>query len=167
MMCLSIGTSQPVKFTEDGIALGALHAAKKNIVVACSAGNSGPSPSTLSNTAPWIFTVGSGSHDRTYSNSITLGNNVTIPGVGLARKFVPCCLLLNLCSFISILPIGSFINSTHYTKPFILGSLFLIKIGLYIYVFFLKRIKGPSNFVSFIFGSDKIVWGSHPKPISN
>ncbi|MBA0598827.1 hypothetical protein Gorai_005070, partial [Gossypium raimondii] len=32
----------------------------------------------------WIFTVGAASHDRVYSNSIILGNNVTIPGVGLA-----------------------------------------------------------------------------------
>jgi len=38
--------------------------------------------------SPWIFTVGAASHDRVYSNSIFLGNNVTIPGVGLARKFL-------------------------------------------------------------------------------
>ncbi|KAK9267629.1 hypothetical protein L1049_010060 [Liquidambar formosana] len=38
----------------------------------------------MSSFSPWIFTVGAAAHDRVYSNSIVLGNNVTIPGVGLA-----------------------------------------------------------------------------------
>ncbi|XP_050370550.1 subtilisin-like protease SBT5.6 [Argentina anserina] len=80
VMSLSIGTSQPVKLTEDGIALGALHAAKKNIVVACSAGNAGPAPSTLSNPAPWIFTVGASSLDRAFMSPVVLGNGLSIEG---------------------------------------------------------------------------------------
>ncbi|KAF2304591.1 hypothetical protein GH714_034536 [Hevea brasiliensis] len=49
------------------------------------AGNTGPSPKSMFSFSPWIFTVGATSHDRVYTNSIMLGNNVTIPGVGLAR----------------------------------------------------------------------------------
>ncbi|KAE8658719.1 Subtilase family protein isoform 3 [Hibiscus syriacus] len=39
------------------------------------AGNTGPSPKSMSSFSPWIFTVGAASHDRAYSNSIILGNN--------------------------------------------------------------------------------------------
>ncbi|KAI9126861.1 hypothetical protein K1719_002457 [Acacia pycnantha] len=48
------------------------------------AGNTGPSPMSMASFSPWIYTVGAASHDRTYSNSMVLGNNATIPGVGLA-----------------------------------------------------------------------------------
>lgn len=66
------------------IDMASLSAVKVGIFVVQAAGNTGPSPKSMSSFSPWIFTVGSASHDRTYSNSITLGNNVTIPGVGLA-----------------------------------------------------------------------------------
>lgn len=78
VLSISIGTANPVNFTKDGIALGALHATKKNIVVACSAGNSGPAPSTLSNPAPWIVTVGASSLDRTFVSPVVLGNGMRI-----------------------------------------------------------------------------------------
>ncbi|XP_013600894.1 PREDICTED: subtilisin-like protease SBT2.5 [Brassica oleracea var. oleracea] len=61
-----------------------LSAVKAGIFVVQAAGNTGPSPKSMSSFSPWIFTVGAATHDRVYSNSITLGNNVTIPGVGLA-----------------------------------------------------------------------------------
>ncbi|KAK9936687.1 hypothetical protein M0R45_013515 [Rubus argutus] len=80
VLSISIGTAHPVNFTKDGIALGALHATKKNIVVACSAGNSGPAPSTLSNPAPWIVTVGASSLDRTFVSPVVLGNGMRIEG---------------------------------------------------------------------------------------
>ncbi|XP_008225702.1 PREDICTED: subtilisin-like protease SBT2.2 [Prunus mume] len=66
------------------IDMALLSAVKAGIFVVQAAGNTGPSPKSMSSFSPWIFTVGSASHDRVYSNSIILGNNVTIPGVGLA-----------------------------------------------------------------------------------
>ena len=78
VLSLSIGTTQPVNYTDDGIAIGALHAIKKNIVVSCSAGNSGPGPGTLSNPAPWIITVGASSLDREFLSPVVLGNGVKI-----------------------------------------------------------------------------------------
>lgn len=63
-----------------------LSAVKAGIFVVQAAGNTGPSPKSMSSFSPWIFTVGAATHDRVYSNSITLGNNVTVSGVGLARK---------------------------------------------------------------------------------
>ncbi|KAL0352918.1 UNVERIFIED_CONTAM: Subtilisin-like protease SBT5.6 [Sesamum angustifolium] len=63
-----------------GIAIGSLHAVKRNIVVACSAGNSGPTPSTVTNVAPWIITVGASSIDRVFSSPVLLGNGIQVQG---------------------------------------------------------------------------------------
>ncbi|KAL3851433.1 hypothetical protein ACJIZ3_013315 [Penstemon smallii] len=80
VLSISIGTKDPTPFNQDGIAIGALHAIKKNIVVACSAGNLGPAPSTLSNPAPWIITVGASSVDRKFIASVVLGNGLKLEG---------------------------------------------------------------------------------------
>ncbi|KAG9448134.1 hypothetical protein H6P81_014262 [Aristolochia fimbriata] len=81
VLSISIGTTgTPPKYTNDGIALGALHAARRNVVVVCSAGNSGPTPATVSNLAPWIITVGASSIDRLFPSPVLLGNGVQIKG---------------------------------------------------------------------------------------
>ncbi|XP_004232973.1 subtilisin-like protease SBT5.6 [Solanum lycopersicum] len=94
VISISIGTKQPQPFDQDSIAIGALHAMKKNIVVSCSAGNSGPAPSTLSNTAPWIITVGASSVDRKFLSPIVLGNGKkfmgqTVTPYKLKKKMYP------------------------------------------------------------------------------
>ncbi|AQL00148.1 Putative subtilase family protein [Zea mays] len=61
-----------------------LSAVKAGIFVVQAAGNTGPSPKSMSSYSPWIFTVGASAHDRVYNNYIVLGNNLTIQGVGLA-----------------------------------------------------------------------------------
>ncbi|KAJ0016438.1 hypothetical protein Pint_11438 [Pistacia integerrima] len=66
------------------IDMALLSAVKAGIFVVQAAGNTGPSPKSMSSFSPWIFTVGAASHDRVYSNSIYLGNDVVIPGAGLA-----------------------------------------------------------------------------------
>lgn len=78
VLSLSIGKSDPYNYTDDGIAIGALHAVKRDIVVSCSAGNSGPTPSTLSNVAPWIITVGASTVDREFYSPVILGNGLKI-----------------------------------------------------------------------------------------
>ncbi|KAK3041867.1 hypothetical protein RJ639_001235 [Escallonia herrerae] len=65
------------------IDMALLSAVKAGIFVVQAAGNTGPSPKSISSFSPWIFTVGAAAHDRVYSNSINLGN-ITISGVGLA-----------------------------------------------------------------------------------
>lgn len=70
------------------IDMALLSAVKAGIFVVQAAGNTGPPPKSMSSFSPWIFTVGATSHDRIYSNSIILGNNVTISGVGLACKSI-------------------------------------------------------------------------------
>ncbi|KAK9150991.1 hypothetical protein Syun_009300 [Stephania yunnanensis] len=66
------------------IDMALLSAVKAGIFVVQAAGNTGPSPKSIASFSPWIFTVGAAAHDRIYSNSLVLGNNITIPGVGLA-----------------------------------------------------------------------------------
>ncbi|WOG85034.1 hypothetical protein DCAR_0104220 [Daucus carota subsp. sativus] len=94
VISLSIGTQKPVAYDQDALAIGALHAAKKNIVVSCSAGNSGPSPATLSNPAPWVITVGASSLDRSFIAPVILGNGMKVEGqtvtpYKLKRKMYP------------------------------------------------------------------------------
>ncbi|XP_010315640.2 subtilisin-like protease SBT2.2 isoform X2 [Solanum lycopersicum] len=66
------------------IDMALLSAVKAGIFVVQAAGNTGPSPKSVASFSPWIFSVGASTHDRAYSNSILLGNNITISGVGLA-----------------------------------------------------------------------------------
>uniref|UniRef100_A0A0V0HEP5 Putative ovule protein n=1 Tax=Solanum chacoense TaxID=4108 RepID=A0A0V0HEP5_SOLCH len=45
------------EFSKNPIAIGAFHAVQKGIFVVASGGNDGPSPESVVNVAPWIFTV--------------------------------------------------------------------------------------------------------------
>ncbi|KAJ3695119.1 hypothetical protein LUZ60_000496 [Juncus effusus] len=81
VLSISIGSvGQPLSFLKDGIAVGTLFAAQKEIVVVCSAGNSGPGSATVSNLAPWMITVGASSIDRAFNAEIKLTNGNVIMG---------------------------------------------------------------------------------------
>lgn len=88
------------------IDMALLGAVKAGIFVVQAAGNTGPSPKSVSSFSPWIFTVGAAAHDRVYQNSIVLGNNLTITGVGLARKSIPYLIFCEV-SVISLLCLRS------------------------------------------------------------
>ncbi|KAF5816179.1 putative cucumisin [Helianthus annuus] len=79
VLSISLGLD-PNPFYLDGIAVGAFTAIQKGIFVACSAGNSGPSNSTLANEAPWILTVGASTLDRKIVASVSLGNKDVLDG---------------------------------------------------------------------------------------
>lgn len=70
-------------FFRDPVAIGAFSAIRQGIFVACSAGNSGPTASSLTNTAPWIATVGAGTLDRDFPANVQLGNGKQYTGVSL------------------------------------------------------------------------------------
>ncbi|XP_011102282.1 subtilisin-like protease SBT5.6, partial [Sesamum indicum] len=80
VISISIVPYQLSSYREDVIALGAFHAAKQDIVVVASCGNSGPAPSTVRNVAPWIISVAASSIDRVFSSPVLLGNGMKIEG---------------------------------------------------------------------------------------
>lgn len=57
---------------------GALHAVQKGITVVYAAGNSGPVPQVVGNTAPWVITVAASKIDRSFPTVITLGDKTQI-----------------------------------------------------------------------------------------
>ncbi|KAI9114251.1 hypothetical protein K1719_014901 [Acacia pycnantha] len=97
VLSVSIGRS-PVPNVNDimtnGISIGSFHAVSRGVLVVASAGNDGPELQTVSNVAPWIFTIASSSIDREFSNNNTLSNGLLMKGISLAtnstsRQLVP------------------------------------------------------------------------------
>ncbi|GAB4832956.1 hypothetical protein Ancab_006976 [Ancistrocladus abbreviatus] len=84
---LSISLGLPAQdapdFYENPISIGAFHSVQKGITVVCSAGNEGPSPSTIGNVAPWILTVAATAIDRDFETNVLLGNGKVIKGGGI------------------------------------------------------------------------------------
>nr|BAJ93872.1 predicted protein [Hordeum vulgare subsp. vulgare] len=79
----SLGTMKARKFYKDTTAVGAFHAVSKGIVVAVSAGNSGPGESTVVNVAPWFLTVAASTINRQFPADVVLGNGETFIGTSL------------------------------------------------------------------------------------
>lgn len=65
-----------------------LNAVKANILVVQAAGNGGPFAKTVTSFSPWVLSVAAGVDDRTFPNSITLGDKKVLKGTGLARKII-------------------------------------------------------------------------------
>lgn len=83
VISISIVGKLPVPFFQDAIAVGSFAAIQKGIFVSCSAGNTGPSNSTVSNDAPWILTVGASTTDRSFKVVAKLGNGEEFAGESL------------------------------------------------------------------------------------
>ncbi|CAI0435778.1 unnamed protein product [Linum tenue] len=76
---MSLGSDDPQPFFDDALAIGAFHAMKRGVLSSASAGNSGPSPATASNLAPWMLTVAASSMDRKFISQVVLGNGEIYP----------------------------------------------------------------------------------------
>ena len=61
--------------------------------MAASAGNSGPTTSTVAHPSPWITTVAAGTHNRNGTASVTLGNGATYTGASVATPVGPAPLI--------------------------------------------------------------------------
>nr|XP_010939822.1 subtilisin-like protease SBT1.7 [Elaeis guineensis] len=82
VLSLSLGGGMS-DYYRDSVAIGAFNAMEKGVLVSCSAGNAGPTDSSLSNVAPWITTVGAGTLDRDFPAYVVLGNGKNYTGVSL------------------------------------------------------------------------------------
>ncbi|KAL7206811.1 hypothetical protein ACSBR2_019504 [Camellia fascicularis] len=81
VLSVSLGSYPPLaSYVEDVLSIGSFHAVAEGISVVCSAGNSGPYPQTVTNTAPWTITVAANTIDRAFPTMIILGNNQTVVG---------------------------------------------------------------------------------------
>lgn len=64
----------------DPVMVSFLYAARAGIFVSCSAGNSGPTTSTVAHPGPWVTTVAAGTHNRSMIGTVTLGDGSTYYG---------------------------------------------------------------------------------------
>lgn len=68
----------------DSVDVAFLFAADAGVFVATSAGNAGPTSSTVAHPGPWMTTVAAGTHNRNGTGSTTLGNGATYNGASYA-----------------------------------------------------------------------------------
>ena len=73
----------------DPVEIAFLFAADAGVFVAASAGNAGPTTSTVAHPGPWLTTVAAGTHNRNGEGSITLGNGASYAGASFATALPP------------------------------------------------------------------------------
>ncbi|XP_042520490.1 subtilisin-like protease SBT5.4 [Macadamia integrifolia] len=86
VLSVSLG-DKPTNYFNDSMAIGSFHAVKNGILVVASAGNDGPNSGTVTNVAPWMFTVAANTIDRVFLTDVKLSNNQLLEG--LAASVVP------------------------------------------------------------------------------
>jgi subtilisin family serine protease len=81
----SIGSDTPDLLSPDGISF--LFAADAGVFSSVSNGNAGPGVGTGGSPAsvPWVTAVGASSQDRTFANTVTLGNGATYSGASVTN----------------------------------------------------------------------------------
>ena len=77
----------------DAAEIAFMYAADAGVFVAASAGNSGPTTSTVAHPSPWITTVAAGTHNRDGQGSVTLGNGQSYAGASVATAVGPAPLV--------------------------------------------------------------------------
>ncbi|CAA6672395.1 unnamed protein product [Spirodela intermedia] len=88
VLSVSLG-GPPSDYLGNGIAIGSFHAVKNGITVVCSGGNYGPYWETVSNVAPWIFTVAASTVDREFPAYAVLGNGKQLKGQSFSSTILP------------------------------------------------------------------------------
>jgi subtilisin family serine protease len=69
----------------DAVEVAYLFAARDGVFVATSAGNSGPTASTVAHISPWLASVAAGTHNRNGVSKLTLGNGATYDGASMTN----------------------------------------------------------------------------------
>ena len=78
----------------DAVEYAFLGAAAAGVFVATSAGNSGPTPSTVAHNSPWVTTVAASTHYN-FENTVVLGSGRKIKGASISKTAVPSTPLVN------------------------------------------------------------------------
>jgi hypothetical protein len=79
----------------DPVEVAFLFAADAGVFVAVSAGNSGPTASTVAHNSPWLTSVAAGTHDRFFSATAKLGNANQYSGASLGAGTVTLPVVLS------------------------------------------------------------------------
>ncbi|XP_021717596.1 subtilisin-like protease SBT1.1 [Chenopodium quinoa] len=82
VLSLSLG-GLPRPYYQDSMAIAAFGAMEKGVFFSCSAGNSGPIPSSVGNMAPWMTTVAASYTDRIFPTKVRLSNGKAFKGSSL------------------------------------------------------------------------------------
>ncbi|HVZ45280.1 MAG TPA: S8 family peptidase [Ramlibacter sp.] len=90
---MSVGGSNDSSL--DPVELSFMYAADAGVFVAVSAGNDGPTPSTVEHPSPWLTTVAAGTHNRMTQATVTLGNSNQYTGASLNFTNVPATALID------------------------------------------------------------------------
>jgi len=92
-----------LSLTVEENSFGAVHAVQQGITVVYAAGNSGPAPQVVGNTAPWVITVAASKIDRSFPTAITLQASCIRRPVRYTDQLLNfCCLILaNIPNLIS------------------------------------------------------------------
>ncbi|KAL6903840.1 hypothetical protein ACP4OV_004653 [Aristida adscensionis] len=83
ILSLSLGHEDAIDFADDPVSLGGYTAILNGVFICAAAGNTGPSPGTLVNEAPWLLTVGAGTTDRRFAATVKLGDGMELDGESL------------------------------------------------------------------------------------
>uniref|UniRef100_A0A0E0CS82 Subtilisin-like protease n=1 Tax=Oryza meridionalis TaxID=40149 RepID=A0A0E0CS82_9ORYZ len=84
VISLSLAVNRKRTFAQDPTAISGFNAVRKGIVVVvASAGSGGPKESTVTNTAPWLLTVGASSMNHQFQTIVVLGDGHTFSGTSL------------------------------------------------------------------------------------
>ncbi|OAY64072.1 Subtilisin-like protease SBT1.7 [Ananas comosus] len=108
VLSLSLGgLNRP--YHDDPMAIATFAAVRRGVFVALSAGNGGPAELTVSNTEPWVLTVGAGSIDREFPANLTLGDGQVLVGeslydeLALHADMIPL-VYLGYCGILHLVP---------------------------------------------------------------
>jgi subtilisin family serine protease len=85
----------------DSVEVAYLFAARAGVFVATSAGNSGPAASTVVHISPWLASVAAGTHNRSGTATVTLGNSAVYNGASLTPGVGPAAIVLATSSGLS------------------------------------------------------------------
>lgn len=82
----------------DAVEVSFLFAARAGVFVATSAGNSGPTGSTVAHISPWLASVAAGTHSRSGEAKVKLGNGAEYRGASLTPGVGPAAIVLATAS---------------------------------------------------------------------
>ena len=83
--CINYSISGTSTAFTNSVEVSFLNAAAADVFVTASAGNTGPTVSTVAHPSPWIMTTAAGTHNRDGAGTLTIGSDV-YRGLGLAGR---------------------------------------------------------------------------------